>query len=1528
MQIIVLILTLLIKAAFAGNKDLKTPENLLYFIPNKGQIQGIKNTKVLYYATFEKANVYILKDGISFILYQPIEFDTVDNKPIKFKWHRVDYKLVGIETSEPIISTFDSSNFYYNFYLNGNITGIKGIKGYKKIIFKNIYKNIDWCINIKGNAIKYDFIIKPGGNPNDIKITYKHYESLIINETGQLIVNASIGNIIEDKPIGFQKCKNININWVLSEDSIITFKVDNYDLNDTLIIDPFIIWCTYFGGSSFDAAYSAFSTNDFLFLSGTTLSANFPVYYTGGSEFFQGTNNGDYDVFIAKFTSNGVPVWITYYGGSRYDDKGRIWANDNFIYVGGQTRSLNLPLLNPGGISYFDNTSGDVDTNVYVSNKGFIAKFSADGTLMWATFLKGDTGETEILAITANTNYVYTLALTTSKYYPIVGSGSEYVQNSPNNNYVKYAISKFNLETNALVWSTYFCGTNGSDESWHNIQCTDSLLFLVGATTSTNFPVFNSGGGAYFQPTNKGGKDVIIAKFSFNNELLWSTYFGGTGNDVSRGICVVNNKLFIGGETTSNYGFYTYTSFSDAYFQPNFAGFSDAFIAYFDENNQCIYSSYIGGSGADRITALAADTLGLWFAGSSGSNNFPLVNPLTPTYFSNSGSTFVGKLKLNNLYVQWLTKVAPTEVRKITVNNYYLYLIGNTYGTLNNILTNPGNGAYFQNTFQGGMYDSYIIQFDKCVIPQVDVTSVKTQICKYDSTLISATGGISYVWNTGQQNDTIIVSPNSTFTFYVTITDDMYCTNTDSIQITVFQLPNVNIIGAHPICIYDSITIHGTGANTYIWLNSGDTAQFITVYPISDSTFVLLGIDTNLCKNYDTVKIIVYPLPNIYITGAHPICFGDSLTLFGNGGQFYTWAPGNINSDSIIVSPQITTTYYVLGVDSNNCKNIDSTTIVVYSLPNVTITGAHPICYGDSVTLYANGASSYLWLPLNETTTSITVYPSSTTYYYLIGTDTNNCKNYDTTLIVVFPLPDVEITGVHAICYGDSITLMATGALSYLWLPDSIYGNQNTFYLTDTTQYIVIGTDIHGCKNYDTATVIVNPLPDVQILGAHPVCYGDSITLTAINAISYSWNTGENTQYINVIPQYNTYYYVTGTDYNGCKNVDSVYIVVYPLPTVEIRGVHNICLYDSITLTGLGANYYVWLPWNYNTDSITVSPQNNLMVILIGTDNNNCVNSDTAFIEVYPLPTLQINGIQDICRGDSTIITVSGAQLYSWLPENLSGPVNVLSPINTTEYTVIGTDVNGCKDTITFIINVFDIPLASITGNNEICYGDNITLLASGGDEYLWSTGDTTNQITVSPAVTTNYSLIVRKDICYDTTTFTVIVKPKPTLTITTDTTIIIGMSLYLNASGASSYFWNPPTYLSCVTCANPLTTPSDSITYCVIGKNIYDCLDTACVTILVDKECGEIFVPSAFSPNNDGNNDLLYVRGKCIKNMQFEIYDRWGNKVFTSNNPEIPWDGTYNGKEAISGVYVYYLKAEYYNGTKFTTKGNITLIR
>ncbi len=361
-----------------------------------------------------------------------------------------------------------------------------------------------------------------------------------------------------------------------------------------------------------------------------------------------------------------------------------------------------------------------------------------------------------------------------------------------------------------------------------------------------------------------------------------------------------------------------------------------------------------------------------------------------------------------------------------------------------------------------------------------------------------------------------------------------------------------------------------------------------------------------------------------------------------------------------------------------------------------------------------------------------------------------------------------------------------------------------------------------------------------------------------------------------------------------------------------------------VMVGGAGPFKFLWNPGGQTTDTATALSPGTYSVQI--TDTNGC--DTTLNFNVYEPPPLTVilQGDSEICGGDTAVIIASGGDAYQWSSGDTTDTIMVF-PLSTTDYIVTVYD-GICFEVDTFNVAITAlIPHTQITGDNAICAGDTATLIGNGAGSYLWNTTETSQSISVSPPVTTTYWLAATNACGSDTDSAQVVVNPLPLANAGNDTNIFVGDVAFLQAKGGLEYLWGPPEDLSCITCPDPVASPSETTTYYVTVTDQFGCTAIDEVTVYIDKEV-YLFVPSAFSPNNDGQNDILYVRGRGIKSVEFVVYDRWGERVFETNDYKIGWDGTYKSEPLNSAVFMYYVKALFKDGSERMLKGNVTLVR
>lgn len=518
------------------------------------------------------------------------------------------------------------------------------------------------------------------------------------------------------------------------------------------------------------------------------------------------------------------------------------------------------------------------------------------------------------------------------------------------------------------------------------------------------------------------------------------------------------------------------------------------------------------------------------------------------------------------------------------------------------------------------------------------------------------------------------------------------------------------------------------------------------------------------------------------------------------------------------------------------------------------------------------------------------------------------------------------------ICINDSTTLFGQGASTYSWSNGVINGVP--FYPSSTATYTVTGTDANGCTATSTITINVNSLPIVNAI-ANPqnICSNNPVTLNGSGALNYTW-TGSVVNGIPFTPTVAGSYTVTGTDANGCSNTSSIAISINPNPIIS--GSVNppiICQGAQTTFNGSGGVTYTWSGGVIN--GVPFYPNTSGNYTVTGTDANGCTGTSVVAITVLPKPTINANANPPIiCNGQSTTLTGSGGVSYTWSGTIIDG--TPFQPSSTATYTVTGTDANGCSNTSTTSITVIQNIALTISPNNpSLCEGDSILLTASGAANYFWtSTPGLSNyngaSVWAHPNTSTTFTVnATDANGCSGTATINVVVDKDIEITATKNQDAECNVNLIqLRASGANNYTWSPSNLLSNPNGSVTNATINETTTFLVTGTS-GACSDTDSVTVnyLIKNNIGTN-IPNAFSPNYDGMNDCLHViTNEVYASFYFTIYNRWGEKIYETNDQNNCWEGFYKNQRAPVGTYFYYLRAKSRCGDIFK-KGDFILIR
>lgn len=472
-----------------------------------------------------------------------------------------------------------------------------------------------------------------------------------------------------------------------------------------------------------------------------------------------------------------------------------------------------------------------------------------------------------------------------------------------------------------------------------------------------------------------------------------------------------------------------------------------------------------------------------------------------------------------------------------------------------------------------------------------------------------------------------------------------------------------------------------------------------TVNYVNAGTYTVTLVSTNAFGSSAPMSqvITINPNPTVTATTATTtICAGQSVLLTASGASTYSWNTGP-TTNTIGVSPTSNISYSVIGTSAAGCTNTAIVSLTVNPSPTVTVSSA-TVCAGTPTTITASGASTYSW-NTGATSAAISVTPAITTNYTVIGTSLG-CTNTKTTSITANPNPPVSVSSA-TVCSGSSTNLIASGATTYSW---STGASTSSVAVSPTvfTVYTVTGTST-GCTNTKTVSVTVNALPIVNAsASSSTICAGQSPTLTASGAVSYTWNPGAITgNPIATTPASNITYTCVGTGTNGCVSLPSnVNITVNSLPTVVSNSASICSGSGSATLTASGASTYTWNT-SATTASIVVNPTITTNYTVTGTNAAGCSKSYTTMVGVAVTPTVTANSAT-ICAGNSTNLTANGATTYSWSTGATTTSVSV-TPTISSVYSFTGTTA-GCVGTGTTAVTVNALPSVSLSASsNNAC---------------------------------------------------------------------------------------------------------------------------------------------------------------------------------------------------------------------------------
>ena len=394
-----------------------------------------------------------------------------------------------------------------------------------------------------------------------------------------------------------------------------------------------------------------------------------------------------------------------------------------------------------------------------------------------------------------------------------------------------------------------------------------------------------------------------------------------------------------------------------------------------------------------------------------------------------------------------------------------------------------------------------------------------------------------------------------------------------------------------------------------------------------------------------------------------------------------------------------------------------------------------------------------------------------------------------------------------------------------------------------------------------------------------------------------------------------------------------------------------ICIIDTLRLNAVGVSAangtITWSP-NNNIDNVNsfsplVSPDVTTTYTATYVDNSGCFASKSITINVVNDVSLMAMADTTICRTDSLRLNVvTNGLSFSWTPVELLSNPRVKNPLAfpvaaSTIFRVTAT-IGKCSRFDDVVVRTVPYPLANAGNDTTVCFGRNIPLFASGGSSYSWSPGFFLS----NPNISNPISIAPPRSLDYIVTVTDVLGCPKPvkdTVRIRVinvvaaagprDTAIVLGQPLQLNASGGQFYTWSPTTFLNNASIPNPNSNPTDSITYFLTVRDSIGCFGRDTITVRVFRLAAGLYVPTAFTPNGNGVNDVFRPIALGIRSLQyFRVYNRWGELVYETSEIGKGWDGNYKGRDQGTSAFVWQALATDFTGKRIFKKGSVVLIK
>lgn len=1484
-------------------------------VENRGQWSTVSSAGTLLAMStpLRGARLFVFERGISLVFYESAQHTAWDpvaavpaapgsetrtmNAPVGTRAYRSDLAFDGAAPTRVRLS--ERQDGVQRWYLPGSPAEAADAGCFGGVVYENLYPGIDLSLRLTADGVKYEFILRPGADPSRIALRWQGAGDPVRRADGSLAFTTVAGELRDGAPAAWQSSpaggiEALETGWQL-RDGILRFSVRGHDPSRPLVIDPYLQWSTFLGGTLSDYARDVVTDEEgTIYVTGYSASTDFPV--SPGA--LQAAAGGSFDIFVSAFSRERRQLWSTYFGGSASEESPQIaLAKGGGLFVGGSTSSTDLPVT-PDALQPRNGGRYDI----------FLLSLDKRGRRNWATYFGGSySDECSDIAV-APDGEVYVTGGTYSTNFPVTPDALQTSNNGDHDIFLACFTQGGRREWASYIggWSMDFAAALAIDAGGD--------LYIAGRTESTNLP----GVTLERQSAYGGGSfDGFVMRLDGRQrKILWSTYLGGELEEsVERMAVDSEGNVVLTGYTAS-----TQFPLAGNPLQKRLGGLVDVFVASMDPNGVLRWSSYLGGVEVDKASGLALDRSdNILISGFTGSRNFPLAGRPFLDRKGGGYDIFIAQLGPGGGHL-WGTFYGG-ESHDIS------YGLGmDPQG--NAVVVGGTESKGFRtvgNIFQGdlsGLTDAFLLRviFNE----PVAFAGRDTTICRDGSTRLGgeAAGGTppyTYDWSpaatlSNPREARPVASPRSTTSYVLVVTDAEGATTTDTVTVTVSEPPIAEAGADRAVCPGSSAVLQsrvqgGRGPYRFFWspaegLNNPESPNPIAT-PKRSTRYVLTVTDALGCAARDSLVVTVFPGVEADAGGALTACANTPVSLparvaGGTPPYRWLWSPAvgldNPSAQNPMLLPRGDATYIVTVTDANGCFDADTLRVTVYDPPVVDAGDAIAICAGESTKLRGRASGgkrpyTYEWFPRTGLSSATVIdpdlRPEQSGWYVLSVRDGNGCTVRDSVLVTLHPQPLLQVAEDVTVCSGRTTAIGAeasggTPPFRYRWSPATGLDNASAAMPQASparnTTYTVTVTDANGCTAGATVRVNVQPRPELRYKDRHQVCAGTSVELSGSvrsgsPPFTYVWTPPIGLGNPNIanpvaIPQISTTYTLRVTDAAGCSDEQKVDVEVIPPPAVSAGDDVTLCDGAPAVLNGRadGGRPPYTILWSPSTGlssvrelSPTVRTSVSRVYTLTVTDANGCSSSDEVSVAVAPSPEAHAGDDQRICAGSGAPVgqpATGGTPpyRYAWSPsfglDNPAAMSPVAAPNQTTEYTVTVTDARGCTDTDVVKVFVYPAPVVSLPKEMTICrdQGRRLELGISGGAppyRYEWIPREGLSDATAAnpvanPIQTITYVVTVTDaNGCRANATITVTVQPCNKADAGDDQELCLGAETRLgparvDTSHGARYSWSPENGLSAPNTAMPLARPGKTTEYVLTVKNRFDCIDRDTVRVTV----------------------------------------------------------------------------------------------